>query len=171
MYGSIYEFITINKNIKTLRYQGIILSYIIISFLILFQLKFQNQSEIKLLILLLHVWSSDVGGYIMGKSIGKHFITKISPKKTWEGVIGSILFCIIISFILNNEMKEISKLNHYLTSIILCLSSISGDFIISWVKRINNKKDSGYFLPGHGGFLDRLDSLLLTNYIFILLIN
>ena len=82
MYGSISEFITINKNIKTLRYQGIILSYIIISFLILLQLKFQNQSEIKLLILLLHVWSSDVGGYIIGTSIGKHFITKISPKKT-----------------------------------------------------------------------------------------
>ena len=171
MYGSISEFITINKNIKTLRYQGIILSYIIISFLILLQLKFQNQSEIKLLILLLHVWSSDVGGYIIGTSIGKHFITKISPKKTWEGVIGSILFCLILSLILNNEMKEISKLNHYLTSIILCISAISGDFIISWIKRINNKKDSGFFLPGHGGFLDRLDSLLLTNYIFILLIN
>jgi len=109
------------------------------------------------------VWLSDVGGYIIGVNFGKHkLLERISPKKTWEGVVGSLLLCIIGSFVLH-QFIPIMNINLWLTlSIIVCVSSVIGDLIESMLKRSVNIKDSGNILPGHGGILDRFDSVLFV---------
>lgn len=134
--------------------------------MLLMYIKLKLNNEIAVIILLTHVWSSDLGGYVIGSLFGKHKLNKFSPKKTWEGVLGSFLFCMICSFCLKEHMEEIINYNTLLASCVLCTTAVLGDFFISIIKRINHQKDSGIFLPGHGGFLDRLDSLLLSIYPF-----
>ena len=109
------------------------------------------------------VWLSDVGGYIIGVNFGKHkLFERISPKKTWEGVVGSLLLCIIGSFVLH-QFIPIMNMNLWLVlAIIVCVSSVIGDLIESMLKRSANIKDSGNILPGHGGILDRFDSVLFV---------
>jgi len=121
---------------------------------------------------MLQVWATDIGGYVIGTKFGQHKLTKISNKKTWEGVIGSISFCLGTSIILRKIIILYTPSIHFLIlSIIICISSIIGDLIISKIKRINNIKDSGVFLPGHGGFLDRLDSLFFATPIYYFIIS
>ena len=121
-------------------------------------------------ILLMLIWASDVGGYIFGVFFGKHKIFNISPNKTLEGVLGSMLFCVSVILILNHILSINFTLKVIPTAIIICIASILGDLIISKIKRLNNKKESGFFLPGHGGFLDRLDSLYLATIIYYFVI-
>ena len=180
MLGSLYEFLKINQKFKqTIIFEwcfktlGFI--YIITPFLLLIQIKKLEHGEMLLLILILHVWATDIGGYIVGSLVGKRKLSNISPNKTWEGIIGSVLFCLIVSILLkqSTEIMEVININFMLLSFIICISSITGDLIVSKIKRINNRKNSGYFLPGHGGVLDRLDSLLMATptYFVILLIS
>lgn len=139
--------------------------YILISFFILIKIKLLANGNLLIFILLCLIWSSDIGGYIIG-SFGKNYFSKISPKKTYEGLAGSVIFCIITSIALKGLMSGLININFVEISLYVCASSILGDLIVSKVKRINNKKISGYFLPGHGGFLDRLDSLFLATPIY-----
>ena len=106
------------------------------------------------------VVASDVGGYFVGRSLGGPKIYQsISPKKTWAGSIGGVVLAIITSILI------VSFFNYSLSAItmlafILAISSQLGDLFQSWLKRKFNVKDSGFLLPGHGGFFDRLDGLL-----------
>ena len=170
MIGSIYEFFQINKKIKNPFLIIITLIYIVSCFLLLIKIKLLETGNIKLIILITHIWASDIGGFLIGKTFGKHMLSSISPKKTWEGVIGSLVFCIFLSICLKSEINSITSIYFILTSIILCISAIVGDLIISCIKRVNNKKESGFFLAGQGGFLDRLDSMYLTTIIYYLVI-
>ena len=166
--GCVYEFLKINDKIKN---RFLILSaiiYILCSFSILFWIRLNENGELALMILVAHVWSSDVGGYLIGSIFGKKQMTKLSPKKTWEGFFGSFLFCLITSIFYKSQIHQIFNVNYIILSFFLCLSAIIGDLIMSYWKRINNQIKSGYFLPGHGGFLDRLDSLLFSSYIYML---
>lgn len=90
---------------------------------------------------------TDTGCYISGKLFGKHHFTSISPNKTIEGLIGGLLLIMLIF--------------HNLQSLTLYLCAVIGDLFFSWIKRKNNIKDFSNILPGHGGILDRIDSLIM----------
>ena len=103
---------------------------------------------------------SDIGGYIVGKTIGGKKLIKISPNKTISGSLGAFIFSLFaLSFYNYVEFS----INYYLT-ILMCLSiSLScqiGDLIISYFKRLAKVKDTGKILPGHGGILDRVDGII-----------
>lgn len=126
-------------------------------------------------LIFLAAWLSDTGAYFVGVAFGKHkLIPDISPKKTVEGLIGGILTCILI-FILYGGMITLFTHHsaHYLALVVagllLSLVSVFGDLLASFIKRRHKIKDYGAILPGHGGFLDRFDSVLAVSillYIF-----
>ena len=114
--------------------------------------------------LILIAWLTDIGGYIFGKLFGGPKLIKISPNKTWAGAFGSLIlsqFAFII-FFLDFDYKL--NLNIFFFQIFLSIIGQVGDILMSYIKRINNKKDASNFIPGHGGFLDRVDGLI---WIFI----
>ncbi len=114
-----------------------------------------------ILAILLFVWTNDIMAYIIGRSFGKRaFAPKISPKKTWEGTLGGWIACILLSLVIARFMPEFSQVQWLAMALVIALSGSAGDLVESLFKRKKGIKDSGVFLPGHGGFLDRLDSLL-----------
>jgi phosphatidate cytidylyltransferase len=123
----------------------------------------------QLLYVMVLVWLADTGGYFAGKRWGKIKLAKaISPNKTWEGVAGAIVLGVVWSLIgyslgLSGSINLFSWL---ILSIVTLLISIIGDLFESLFKRAHNVKDSGNLLPGHGGMLDRIDSLLAAVPIF-----
>lgn len=113
------------------------------------------------------IWINDTMAYIIGSLIGKTPLSKISPKKTWEGTIGGIIFCILaMAFFLPQILFQFNTtVLSVLIGLIAAISAIAGtfgDLLESKLKRMANVKDSGSLMPGHGGFLDRFDSLLLA---------
>jgi len=168
--GSLYEFIKIISKSYFHFIYIILILYIIAAFYILFQIKRHTNGEALILILLSQIWSSDVGGYIFGKTFGKNKLSNISPKKTWEGICGSFICALIIGKVLEAFIASTIQIHWMIISISLTTSSILGDLIVSKIKRIHNQEHSGCFLPGHGGFLDRLDSLFLATIVYYLII-
>ena len=108
--------------------------------------------------------SSDIGGYIFGKTIGGIKLTKISPNKTISGSIGSFIFSILPLFLFNfkNYLDLSLSLKNILFCLIISLSCQLGDLVISYFKRLNKIKDTGNILPGHGGLLDRIDGIIFA---------
>ena len=113
------------------------------------------------------IWLNDTGAYIVGSSMGKHRLYEsISPKKSWEGFFGGLLFCIggaIVMFLLGLPATPLSLVGMLGFSVVVCVASTIGDLVESMIKRSHNIKDSGSILPGHGGVLDRIDSLLYVS--------
>jgi phosphatidate cytidylyltransferase len=116
---------------------------------------------------------TDVGGYFIGKFFGRHKINlPVSPKKTWEGYIGSFLFQFISVFIfyfVSSKYFAIPSFSHIqlaIVSILIFSTSVFGDLFESLIKRNASIKDSGQFLPGHGGLLDRIDSIMFSLPVF-----
>ena len=110
-------------------------------------------------------WSTDIFAYLIGKKWGKHKFSKISPKKSIEGCIAGAIGAIVVSIIyitISNIFwgTEFSYLFIAIISLVLSLISQVGDFVASSIKRFVEVKDYGNLLPGHGGMLDRLDSLV-----------
>ena len=115
---------------------------------------------------------SDIGGYVVGKNIGGKRLTKISPKKTISGSIGSFIFSFIIMFIfvsIYSETINISIIKLGLITILLSLVCQVGDIFISFFKRKAKVKDTGTLLPGHGGLLDRIDGIIFTVPFFFII--
>ena len=116
--------------------------------------------NLKFLWLILITWLTDIGGYIFGKLFGGPKLVKISPNKTWAGALGSLILCQLafLIFFLDNSYK----FNVAIIFIQIFLSIVGqiGDILMSYIKRKNNKKDTSNFIPGHGGFLDRVDGLV-----------
>lgn len=110
-------------------------------------------------------WGYDTGAFFVGRKLGRHrILERISPAKTWEGAAGGLLFCLLFLF----AYQQIFKLT-YLTNfdvvmlgIFGCLLAQSGDFVESLIKRDANLKDASSHIPGHGGILDRFDSILFV---------
>lgn len=124
------------------------------------------QSKIILLLFVI-IWLYDTLAYCAGSLFGKHLLfERISPKKTWEGLIISAFLVIISSNLINTipYFKELSILTYQwvIFAIIVVVFGTFGDLVESLLKRSFQVKDSGFILPGHGGLLDRLDSLLLA---------
>ena len=108
------------------------------------------------------IWINDTMAYMVGSFIGKTPLTKISPKKTWEGTIGGIIITIIVAAIFSEiDMRQFFSSWLYIAGISAIFGTF-GDLFESKLKRMANVKDSGSFMPGHGGFLDRFDSLLFA---------
>ena len=132
-----------------------------------------NAKIIPFIFLLIICISTDVGGLIIGKLFGGKKLTKISPKKTYSGSIGSFLFSIFFGYffyLLFNDYLN-SNINFILIIVLISLISQIGDLIISFLKRIAKMKDTGSILPGHGGILDRIDGILLAIPFGIILIS
>jgi len=165
--GSILEVIKFKKMpFKNIVHIFLII-YITTSLLILIKIKLIEHGEVLLFILLSQIWASDLGGYLIG-SFGKYHFSQISPNKTYEGLIGSVIFCVTTGLIAQALTPSYVEIKAIKTSCIICVSSILGDLIMSKIKRLNHKQNSGFFLPGHGGFIDRLDSLFLATPIYYL---
>jgi len=120
-----------------------------------------NDNYSYFLFILLTCISTDLGGYIVGKIIKGPKLSKISPKKTYSGTLGSFLFAIIFAyFYLENSIYVSLEILIFVISI----SAVSqiGDLIISYFKRISKIKDTGKLIPGHGGILDRIDGMIFA---------
>ena len=108
-------------------------------------------------------WSTDIFAYLAGRSFGKHHFSKISPKKTIEGcIVGAIAATIFgtIFFLFNTKIATLNIAFFVIISLVLSIMSQIGDFTASCIKRFADSKDYGNMLPGHGGMLDRIDSLI-----------
>ena len=124
-----------------------------------------------LIVALLITFAADIGGYFAGRYFGKHALcSRVSPKKTWEGFAGGMVFSIVVAAV-GGRFLPLS-LQGYLCFLVLALMtalfSVVGDLAVSLLKRMSGLKDSGKFFPGHGGMLDRLDSVAAAVVIFIL---
>lgn len=117
------------------------------------------------------VWTNDTFAYLSGRSFGKHkLFERISPKKTWEGTIGGLLFTLLASWIYAYFVDG-SILFWIIAGLIISPASVIGDLIESKFKRIVKVKDSGTILPGHGGILDRFDAVIYAAPFFYLLLS
>ncbi len=127
------------------------------------------QPATTLLVLLLVVWVQDSGAYFSGVFFGKHkLIPQVSPKKTWEGVLGGLLSVVLMTWVANQYITLMPLWQLMILTLSTAIASVFGDLFQSMLKRIAGVKDSGKLLPGHGGLFDRLDSLLIALPIFTL---
>jgi len=120
-----------------------------------------------LLGMFMFIWLYDTGAFCVGMLLGRHrLFERISPKKSWEGVIGGILACVAGAYVTNywfDEFFQVPELNIWVgLSVVVAVFATFGDLVESLIKRTVGVKDSGNILPGHGGILDRIDSLLLV---------
>ncbi len=159
--------------------------YIALPIGMLVQLRQQWAGAFLLLYLLLVVWAGDIFAYFVGKSIGRHLMApRISPKKTWEGAVASLVASVLVGWLLFAHAEQISMTllraglitrpdgmygsevpamsTVILLTIMLNIAAQLGDLVESLIKRGADVKDSGSILPGHGGMLDRIDALLFA---------
>jgi len=109
------------------------------------------------------IWINDSFAYVVGKSIGKtKLYEKISPKKTVEGFIGGLVFSMVAAYILSQYNNDLNDFQWLILAFVVVITGSLGDLIESKFKRQAGVKDSGAILPGHGGLLDRLDSLIFA---------
>lgn len=145
-----------------------LIGYIILPFLLLTKIPFGiNGYNPKIIIsIFILIWTNDTFAFIVGKSIGKRkLFERVSPKKTIEGFIGGVVFAVIASFIISKYYIEIIEDNTFIwiiTALIVGVFGTIGDLIESKFKRLAGVKDSGTIMPGHGGILDRLDSVIFV---------
>ena len=177
MGGCLFEFRKIVKLIKPTKYFGLLalsMPYIIIPILMMIELGkrnfnqeigLANYSPIFPLFIIFSIWINDTMAYLVGSFIGKTPFSKISPKKTWEGTAGGAFLCVIVMGLMAyfvNAFQYLPVKHWFAIAAICAVFGTLGDLLESKLKRTANIKDSGSFMPGHGGFLDRFDSLLVA---------
>lgn len=155
-----------------------LLGYIILPFIFITKISFGiNDYNPKIIIgLFILVWTNDTFAYIVGKSVGRtKLFEKISPKKTIEGFVGGIVFSVLAGYLIskyyikaNPDFSDRSILIWTSIAVIVGIAGTIGDLIESKFKRIAGVKDSGKIMPGHGGILDRLDSVIFVAPIIFL---
>jgi phosphatidate cytidylyltransferase len=151
------------------------LIYIILPFSFLIKIPYLNVTitydYVVLIGIFVLIWSNDVFAYLIGKNFGKHkLIERVSPNKTVEGFIGGFVFTYIAGFFISVYCDSLFSYQWLGIAIIVSVFGVLGDLIESMFKRQAGVKDSSNFIPGHGGFLDRLDSIIFaTPFIFIYL--
>lgn len=137
---------------------------------------FESGKEIvsnEILVIFALIWISDIMAYVFGSLWGKHkLVPKISKGKTWEGAIGGFVFTVAAGFVIQKYILPESRMNWTIIGAIIAICAPVGDIVESKLKRSFNAKDSGKLIPGHGGFLDRLDSFIFVIpmvYLYLLL--
>ena len=161
---SIYEWNKISYK-KIYLYLGIF--FLIFAFYSIYKIRNDfNDEYVHLLFVLLICISTDIGGYVFGRVLKGPKLTRISPNKTYSGVLGSYLFSFISVYIFSDYflMKYINISIFGIMIFTLFISTISqiGDIFISLFKRLSNLKDTGAIIPGHGGILDRIDGMIFA---------
>ncbi len=120
------------------------------------------------IILIATIWINDTMAYIVGSFIGKTPLSSISPKKTWEGTVGGALLAIALVTLIGYYAFQLPLAHVLFIAVIATVTGTAGDLLESKLKRLANVKDSGQLMPGHGGYLDRFDSLLLaTTFVWL----
>ncbi|WP_289288940.1 phosphatidate cytidylyltransferase [uncultured Muribaculum sp.] len=120
------------------------------------------------LAMFIFIWLNDTGAFIVGSSIGRHpLFPRISPKKSWEGFWGGLVFCIATALLIMNlwpaTFAPVKLSLMVAMSVVVSIFATWGDLVESMIKRTLHVKDSGTIMPGHGGILDRIDSLLCVS--------
>jgi len=109
------------------------------------------------------LWANDTGAYLIGVTAGRHrLMERISPKKSWEGFFGGLVLSVFAAWLLSGWFGVISQTRWMIAAVIISITGTLGDLVESMLKRSMGVKDSGSVMPGHGGFLDRFDSTLLS---------
>ena len=163
--ASSYEWLNMCKKNNLLKLSGII--FLLFSFYTVFEIREKYSFESFLAIIIICIFT-DIGGYVFGKTFKGPKLTKISPQKTYSGVIGSFLLSLMAGLIFINYLsEEMINLNTNALSVLLVILLISlisqlGDLIISYFKRKAKLKNTGKILPGHGGLLDRIDGMIFV---------
>jgi phosphatidate cytidylyltransferase len=107
------------------------------------------------------VWATDIGAYLIGRQFGRHLLApQVSPKKTVEGSLGGLMSCVLVAFAFWRLVGGASWITYIVLAMVVGISSQVGDLFESALKRSAGVKDSGNLIPGHGGILDRFDSLI-----------
>jgi len=169
-----YELFSVFKAKTTILFLDLIL---ILSLFSIYHLRDDNPVSFKLLIwFIVLTVCSDIGGYTFGKLFKWKKLTKISPKKTLSGVLGSFLISLSSVFIMeitihSDYVIKWLEPKFFFIAIILSLTAQAGDLTISYFKRLEKIKDAGKILPGHGGIFDRIDSLMFVIILGFILYN
>ena len=163
---SIIEFSNLMRKILKNKFLFIFINLLFIFYVFIFSylfFLFSNFYELKIILfsILIACVASDIGGYIIGNLIRGPKLTKISPKKTISGSIGSLIFSSFLFSILIFSFSNKFNFLILITGLITSLACQTGDLFFSYLKRKAKIKDTGNFLPGHGGILDRIDGILL----------
>lgn len=182
-FGCWFEFIKLVKKINGkdwLLYAGLGLLYITLPVICMLLLRFthipapQPGMPVEMLRLLpflfpctiiAAIWINDTMAYLVGSVIGKTPFSKISPKKTWEGTGGGAVLCVVTIALIgyHSAVGQVMAVHHWIMIAVICaVFGTAGDLLESKIKRMAEVKDSGSIMPGHGGFLDRFDSLLVA---------
>ncbi len=164
---SMYEWHFMSKK-KNYYLIGVI--FIFFSFYSAYFIRYEIVGDyIQFLTVLLICVSTDIGGYVFGKLFKGPKLTKISPNKTYSGMIGGYIFSIILTsyffkylYLLKENTSEIFHLNIFFTVLIISSASQIGDILVSYFKRLSKIKDTGKIIPGHGGILDRIDGMIFA---------
>jgi len=171
-FGCWYEFIFLLKKIDPENYKGksfLGLLYITLPVFLMIWMRvnnFNNLPENYLKVIpcgiVFSIWINDTMAYIVGSLIGKTPLSSISPKKTREGTIGGAILCVIVISVAGYLTSFYSVTTWIVISLFCAVFGTLGDLLESKLKRMAAVKDSGTLMPGHGGFLDRFDSMLVA---------
>ena len=168
-----------NMSLKTIRYSFAGLIYISFSWGLMMELRSMehyglqaaaNRPWLVPVLLISSIWINDTMAYLVGSFIGKTPLSPISPKKTWEGTLGGAILCVLIIFCLAYFLFQVDWPTALAIPAVAAVFGTLGDLLESKLKRMADVKDSGNMMPGHGGFLDRFDSLLIaTPFVWLVL--
>jgi phosphatidate cytidylyltransferase len=171
-FGCWYEFIKLLKKTDPVNYKAkslLGLLYITLPIVLMIVMRIENaggshDNFLKVIPcgIVFSIWINDTMAYIVGSFIGKTPLSKISPKKTWEGTIGGIILCIVVIALIGNATGYYTLQDWIIIPLFCGIFGTFGDLLESKLKRMASVKDSGNLMPGHGGFLDRFDSLLIA---------
>ena len=155
---SCYEWHMMTKKKKNYRFYGFL--FLIFSFYTFYELSLGLSLVFFIILICI---STDIGGYVFGKMFKGPKLTKISPKKTYAGMIGGYFLSLICLTIISNYINYTNiPIQFFILTLIISTVSQIGDIIISYFKRLSKIKDTGKIIPGHGGLLDRIDGMIFT---------
>jgi phosphatidate cytidylyltransferase len=153
----------VNIGIKIAGMVYIVLPFSLLNFFFYPEMNYGFPSNSLLIGFFIIIWGNDTFAYLSGMAFGKHkLFERISPKKTWEGAIGGALFAIIASIVFSVFYPELNPFEWIGFAMIIIIFGTFGDLFESMIKRSFGLKDSGNIMPGHGGILDRFDSILMA---------